>query len=276
MSTRGIGVPDITEEQAAKALADARKAAVGDNPNLEDMPFKSTAAVIESDVIDGHQFDSSFAAKAALSPSMSIAYKAVGAARTQEIRQEFEPFVDQLRSLRLTDTKVTLGKVRFEIPWNVNEHANQLPQKEAIVLLFKFIGRERTNELRKLAALSGQEDKPTLWLAQKLFIETKLSYVYQIRHDAKLKEAAATLNENQINLANEGIKNLFGNAIYEQFANIAQSNDLSPYAIFVILYHQIIDREKAFRKPVIASGLWDVLDQANEEFETYQATQEVA
>lgn len=85
-------VRDITEEQATEALVKARIAAVGNNPNLEDMEWKSTAEATPSDIVDGFQFDSNYAAKAVLSPSMSIAYKAIGGARSQEIKQEFEPF----------------------------------------------------------------------------------------------------------------------------------------------------------------------------------------
>lgn len=241
------------------SLAQARNAACGDNPNMEDMPWKSTAEVEPSDPMDSQSYEGAYLAKAARSHHITYATNACkgGRAYTLEVRQEFEPFVEQLKHLQLPDVHVNLGKQKFDIPWDIIDYANKVPQAVCVDLLFKFIGQDRTVQLYKYSRLSGQDDKPTLWLCQKLYIETKQPYVHTIRHAAGLKELTDTLNEEQHGIASNGIKEMFGNTLYSELDVIAKSNELSPYAIFIVLFHQIIERETKIRTPQTTSGLWD-------------------
>jgi len=250
--------------QKAADLSNALQSAGGDY-TTEERPWVSRTKVIETPTIDSAQYEGAYAAKSALSLHVSLATEAVKGQPTMQIRQEFEPFVSQLKNIKLPDTRLSLGNQKFEYPWDISDYANKIQQNIAVNLLTEMLGEENAYDLYKMARLAGQEEKPTLWLAQKIYLETKHSYVHTIRHNPELTQAASDLQPDMVKMGNEAIKELFGPRLIEELEIIARGNDLSIYAVFVILYHQVIDKEKALRQPSMSSTIWGHLPKKMEE-----------
>jgi len=252
--TKGKSVVDM-----AKAL---QQVAPDSTISQEEMPWVSQQEVLPSATIDSSQFEAAYAAKAALSQHVTLATNAVRAFKTVEMQHEYEPFVQQLRNIRLPATRVAIGNQKIEIPGEITSYANGVAQNNAVGLLYTLLGKKATGELYKLCSLAGQDHKPTLWLALKLYLETKQAYVYTIRHAPDLIAIVDGMDLSKLTLANDGLKELFGDVIYTELQNIARSNELSPFAIFVILFHQIVEHETASRQPPRATSTWDALLEA--------------
>lgn len=254
-------------ESAQKAVLNLKQAmtsAVGDNNpmSMEDAPYVSTIEPMSSPIHDTSKYELAYQAKAGLAQHITYALERTGQDGQRSnalLHHELEPFVTQLRDLRLPDTKINTGTQVIDLPRDIVDYANKVKVEFAIPVLHALIGEDLLVDLYKGSRLSGQDQKPTLWIAQKLYIEAKQPYVYTIRHAPDLHKVAESIDKTKIELSNEAVKELFGPVLYREFDQIGRSNEISPYAVFIILTSKILDRERAIRTPAKPAGAWDII-----------------
>jgi hypothetical protein len=240
-------------------LAKAVREVAGDINVSEELPYVSRMKVIESDVLDPKPYEGAYAAKAALSQHLNLATSQMRNDPTLQIRQELEPFVEMLKNIRLPDTRVNLGTQKIDMPWDITDYANKISQPNAVSLLYTLLGKESSQAIYKYSRLAGQEYKPTLWLVHKLYVESKQKYVHTIRHSDELKSLVSEVDLTKLELMSEAVKEILGGVMYSELDTIARGNDMSPFVIFVILLHNILQAEEKKRVPMKITSTWDSL-----------------
>jgi hypothetical protein len=212
-------------------------------------------------VVNSQAFELAYQARAALETHVSTPAEYIrnGQSWLMEHKHSFEPYIQKLRDLRLPDTKVNLKGKKFEIPWDVIDYANKVPQEAAVSLLHDITGLPALEQLYKYSRLSGQEDKPTLWLVQKLYCECEANaqVVNTLHQDAATREAMAAIPTTQQEVASAAVKEIFGPIMYDSLLSIARINQTSVYAIFAVVFHKIMQDEERARTSKPVTSLWD-------------------
>ncbi len=213
-------------------------------------------------VVDASKYDLALQARSALSAHVATVAEDIrnGSGWLMEHQQAFQPYVQKLRDIRLPDIKVALKHKKIEIPWDIFDYANKVPQEAALGLLKDIMGQEAIEQLYKYSRLSGQEDKPTLWLVQKLYVELEANsqHVNTLRQDPTTKATMDSIPQTQHELASEAVKQIFGGYFYDQtIVPVARINETSAYAIFVLVFHEIMRNEEKIRTTKAVTTLWD-------------------
>ena len=249
----------------SKQVADLKQvmdSVAGDQVQGEDIPNISTAPIEKNDIINSGQYAGSYAAKSALAQHMVLATNSMvsGPEKMMQIRSELEPFVQQLKTIRLPDVRVNVNHQKIDVPWDMMFYSSTVQQREAMHIIAALVGTERMKQLRKLCLLAGQEEKPTLWLCQKLYIELKQPYIYTISRDEKIQEIVASLDPEKTELANDALKQIFGSIFYTEISHVADVNRLTSFALFILIFENVIDHQLSLRVAVKPTTTWDVLD----------------
>ena len=213
-------------------------------------------------VVDASKYDLALQARSALSEHVATVAEDIrnGSGWLMEHQQAFSPYVQKLKDIRLPDIKVALKNKKIEVPWDVIDYANKVPQEAAVSLLKDVMGKEALEQLYKFSRLSGQEEKPTLWLVQKLYIEIEANaqHVNTLHQDPSTKEAMDSIPQQQHELASEAVRQIFGTYFFDQsLTPVAKVNQTSPYAVFVLVFHEIMRHEEKVRASKAVTTLWD-------------------
>jgi hypothetical protein len=250
-----------SHEEAIVNLKSAMTSVIGDDSAAnEESPYVSRLEVEPNKVVDSEQYAGAYAAKSALAQHITLAGKAVGTEKIMQIRSEFEPILNQLRSIRLPDSRVNIKGTKLEIPFDIRNYANHVSQRDSVTVLNTLVGKEKLTQLFKYSRLSGQHDKPMLWLADKLFIETKMPYVYTISREMTEEQIAAQ-QSNNYKMFHEALEAMLGRDLFGEISRIGDINKLPAYSIFIVLFNQILDYEATLRQPMKISSTWDVLNE---------------
>jgi hypothetical protein len=260
---------DVDKLKNVPNFAEAIKQAGGDDllqreekANRSEFKGIKPTKVADEFVVDASKYDLALQARAALSSHVATVAEDIrnGSGWLMEHQQAFSPYVQKLKEIRLPDIKVALKNKKLEIPWDIFDYANKVPQAAALDLLKDILGQDALEQLYKYSRLSGQEDKPTLWLVQKLYVEIEANaqHVNTLHQDAATKEAMDSIPQQQHELASEAIKQVFGSFFHEQSLQpVARVNQTSAYAIFVLVFHEIMRHEEKIRSTKAVTTLWD-------------------
>lgn len=241
-------------------LKNAMDAAVQENISGEDSPNISTVDVTNSDVINSAQYEGAYAAKAATAQHMNLIER--GGGKIMEIRSQFDPMVQQLKEIHLPDTRVNIANKKIDIPSDITKYASNMPQATAINVLVSLIGKERVKALYGCSSRAGQADKPTLWLAQKLVVETKMDYVWNLGQtlgDVQLSTLNDSVPMDIMSDADEAIDSIFGTHLYNELKRLAGANKLATIYIFIALFDMIVAKEAQNNQPTQIASTWDAI-----------------
>lgn len=232
--------------------------------NNESMPYMSTSEVPPNRPVDTKAYELAYQAKAGLSHHIQGILRSDNAAI---IRSELQPFLDPLRDLQYSDTTVIVKNMKIDKPGILNKYANMVDQNQATSILSSVCGRHNAVRIFLQARLAGQADKPTLWLVQLLYIESKMPYVYTLRHNQDLiRLLPKDIEPEKHGLYSQAVQELFGPVMYVELDNIARSNELSVYSVFMIMLELILAEQEEKRKPQRISTVWDSLQTDIDQF----------
>lgn len=241
-------------------LKSAMEAAIQENVAAEDSPNISSVDVVNSPIIDSKQYTGAYAAKAATAQHMNLIDRAGG--KMMEVRSQFDPMVMTLKDIHLPDTKVNVENKKIDIPSDITKYASTMPQHTAINVLVGLLGKTRVKELYNKSSCAGQADKPTLWLVQKLVVETKMDYVWNLGVTlgaTKVAELNQAVPADILSDADEALDSVLGKHLYSELKRIAVANHMAPIYIFIALFDMLIAKESEKTKPTQIASTWEAI-----------------
>jgi hypothetical protein len=257
VSTSSKGIEKLKTVLPAnhKAMQKATKA--GDIPNISTEPCAETPA------FNSEALSAAFQAQSAMNAEhLNLAAHALpqGPQDLRQLRTDLSETTTQLRELRLPDTRVNIDGIKMEIPFEIKQYAIDIDQEKYMKIMWGLLGKERVLEFRKHATKSNQNNTPALWLNQHICIETKKPYVFMLHRDFSEQIKEKGLDNIAVELqqqASDYLEMALGSTLRSSLNQIAQSNQLPLFVVFVIIVDAILKSKTVIDVPMTPSSLWE-------------------
>lgn len=232
----------------------SKTAKSGNIPNL------STQAVEETAPFDSRSFEGAFQAQAGMgSEHLDLAVAGVqgGVQQLSQIRNDLQPFANQLKGMRLPDTRVNIDGIKMECPHELKQFAIDLDQEKYQKVMFALLDSGRMKAFQDHATRANQNNTPAIWLNQAVWFETKKPYVFLISRNLSEQAEALKVPEESAKIAATYLQQALGDTLFQALHQIASVNQLSVYAVFILIVDEVLRSRTVTAAPVTATSLWE-------------------
>ncbi len=222
--------------------------------------WTSTVAVENTPEFDTGRLDSALRARSAMAEHLNLASVVAGREPLENIRNVLAPSTEQLKHVTLPDTRVNIGDLKIEIPYEVKRYANDMDQRQYAEILYALLGGERMGQLKDHACRANQVHTPALWFNQQLVVETKKPYVYLLSRNIPQKikdEKILEVNKDDAEKASAYLKLALGPDLWKTLYLIADTNQLPMYVVFVLISDVVLEAQLVASVPKTPQNIWD-------------------
>lgn len=226
-----------------------------------DSPFYSSSQVAKNTVFDSQAFDMATQANSVVKATHLDLVGAMGNGQGERVaatRGFYAEFGSQLHNVRLPNTRVNVANREIEIPSEIKQYADGIPQASYQKVMEILLGPDRMEKLYDYTVKANQSTRPALWLNQHLAIELRQQYVFRMHVEfpehLSLMEG---MTPELVQLATAQIRDATGPDLFAEIENAAKSNSTNAYAILTALVDRIIQCYEALSVPVTTMSIWD-------------------
>lgn len=248
--------------EALQHVETSNRAAQSSAAQQGESPFFSAAVVAKNEVFNSQSLDMANQAQSAVKAKhldlIGAAYDGQGE-RVAATRGMYSEFATPLHAMRLPNTRVNVANREIEIPSDIKQYADELPQAVYQRIMSILLGPDRMDVLYDLTVKANQSSRPALWLNQHLAIEIRQQYVFLLHAEfpEHLEHLQAAMTPQLVELASQQARDVLGPTLFGEFDHAAKSNKTNVYAVLTALVDRIIQNYESVSKPITTMSIWD-------------------
>lgn len=250
-------VPDLS---SLSGVLSENHAALRESAGITNIVNVSTEMVEENQAFNSGDYEAQVRAQAGTAEHLKLMTMAQG--NTEPLMQmtnEFTTIAATLQRVRLPDTRVKIAGQKLEGSYDCKQFSNDINQGQYNLFMRRLLGEHRMNEIRKHCTKANMAHTPALWLNQAIDYEVQKNYVYTIATSTPdaIKKIEGRLDPDTRHKTSQVLKGVLGDYLYGKLQRNSDSQQCSPYTLFVILVDQIVDRQNGVNAPKTALSIWD-------------------